>query len=357
MSSVTSRESVLAWIAGVIAVAVVGVGVALVVRSRSDQAPATTTTTSTTAAPTATAPLTGLPIPTANDRPALGVKIDLSPGVNSFAGLEQADMVYELLVEGDITRAMALFQSQDSSKVGPVRSLRASDFQLVANLGDPIVAFSGGDKLTLQAAKLAPFVPYDPDSKNGDEVFTRDRSLRAPHNLFLSTNGVRDNTSGAGNVQAPFTFATPNEPAPVGLPAAGVRIRFTGFVDAAFTWDDARHQWLRWVNRTKQVGADGIQLGVDNVLVLDSTYGTPPWDRNQPMLDPTGRGSGLLLSGGRATAITWSRPEPQMPFTLIGPAGTAIGLPPGRTWVAFPKAGVTVTMDAAAVAALPRAAG
>jgi hypothetical protein len=350
----TSRDKTLAWVAGVVAVIVVGVGVAAFVRSRSDDTPAAaTTTTTTTTVPGARAALTGLPISAPDDRPALGVKIDETPGVNSYAGLERADLIYELLVEGDITRCMAVYQSQDAPKVGPTRSLRASDFQLVANLGHPIVAFSGGDKYTLQAAKFGDFVPYDPDSKNGDEVFRRDRSLRPPHNLFLSTTGVRENTTGAGAVQSPFTFDAPGSPPPAGLPIAGLRIHYTNFAVASFVWNADRHQWLRWANGKPQVDQDGTQLGVDTVLVMDMTYGNPTWDRNQPLLQSVGEGAGLLLSNGTATAVKWARVAAPSPFTLTRDDGTAVALPPGRTWVALPKAGATSTLDAAAVAQLP----
>jgi hypothetical protein len=340
------------WVLGGIVALVAASGAAgawWLVRDEGAEPPTTTSTTSTTSAPTAFAPLTGLPVDTVDLRAALGVKIDMAPEVTRFAGLERADMVDELLVEGGITRGLALFQSQDAASVGPVRSLRTSDFDLVANLNDPIVAFSGADELTLQASRAAPFVPYTPDSPGADQVFRRDRSIRAPHNLFLSTDGVRKHVTDAGTVVAPFDMARPTDPAPRGLPVPGVQIRFSTSTTVAFTWDPARQEWLRWVRGGKPVDFGGSQLGTDNVVVLDMVYGNPPWDRNSPELVSVGRGTGQLLSGGSVTPVRWERPTADTPFTLTSADGVEVRIPSGRTWVAFPPAGVTSTLDDRAV--------
>ena len=352
----TPRDRRLAWITGIVAVVVVAVGVAAFVRSGSDDAP-TTDSPSTTSAPGSTvagstAALTGLPVTTYDPRPALGVKIDEAPGITAFEGLERADLIYEEQVEGGITRCLAVFQSQDAPNVGPVRSLRTSDFDLAENLGHPIIAFSGADKLTLKASKSAPFVPYTPDSSGASKVFHRDRSRKPPHNLFLSTAGVRDNATGAGEVQAPFTHSPPGSPPLAGLPVDGVRIRFTDAVDVAFTWDDARHEWLRWVNRKAHVDGTDTQLGVDSVLILDVVYGHPAWDPTEPELVSVGGGTGLLLSDRTVSTVRWERDTAASPFTLRDADGAMVGLPPGRTWVALPQGGATSMMDAAAIAAL-----
>lgn len=344
------------WIGGVIVLVVLAVGAGawwLFVRDADDGPPPPSTTTTTTApAPAALAPLTGLPVDQVDLRPTLGVKIDMAPEVTRFAGLERADMVYELLVEGGVTRGMALFQSQEAESVGPVRSLRTSDFDLAANLNDPIIAFSGADELTLQASRSAPLVPYTPSSPGAKEVFRRDRALRSPHNLFLSTEGVRDHVDDAGDVVAPFTMAGPTDPAPAGIPVPGVQVRFSTSTTAAFTWDADREEWLRWVRGTAHEDGDEVQLGTANVLVLFMDYGHPPWDRNSPELESVGRGTGQLLSGGSLTPVTWSRPTTTAPFTLAGLDGAEVRLPAGRTWVAFPSPGSASTMDDSDVDAL-----
>ena len=109
--------------------------------------------------------------------------------------------------------------------MGPVRSLRTSDFDLVANLGEPVVAFSGADTLTLRASKSAGLVTVTPDAADGTSVFFRDRKIPAPHNLFLTTIGARAKIRDVGAVNAPFTHTSPGAPAPAGLPLPGLRVQ------------------------------------------------------------------------------------------------------------------------------------
>ena len=353
----TPRDRRLARVAGALAVlaAIAAGAVAVWAVGRSDDPPATTTTTSTTTSSTvpapsgATAPLTGLPVDAADDRSVLGVKVDQHPGITTFSGIERADIVYEELVEGGITRCLALFQSQDAERVGPVRSLRSSDFDLAASLGEPIIAFSGANRHTLEAASQEPFVTYTPDSSGGSEVFRRDRALRAPHNLFLTTVGVREHATGSGSARTPFAHAGPSDVTPPGLPVAGVHIRFSASTEVLFTWDDERGEWLRRAHGRAHVDDADRQLGVDVVLVVDSLYRHAPWDVRQPELVSVGGGDGLVLWDGQVTAVRWTRAAAAEPFTFTTTDGTPLAIPAGRSWVAFAPPGAATPLGATEV--------
>ncbi|HET9769741.1 MAG TPA: DUF3048 domain-containing protein, partial [Acidimicrobiia bacterium] len=99
------------------------------------------------AAPTtAASPLTGLPMDIKRSkRPALVVKIDNAPKARPQVGLNQADVVFEEGVEGGITRFAALFHSEESKPVGPVRSARTTDIKLLSALRHPLFAYSGAN--------------------------------------------------------------------------------------------------------------------------------------------------------------------------------------------------------------------
>jgi hypothetical protein len=333
------------WIvvAVVVVLAAVGVGTAFLVRTAGDsgEAPATASTTTTTEQPPRFAPLTGEPTDAEPQR-VVAVKVDAAPNVTRFSGLERADLVYEVLVEGGITRQMVLFESEEADRVGPVRSLRTSDFDLVENLGDPIVVFSGADDLTLGAALAALDTPFTEGSPGSEDAFRRDTSLRAPHNLFVSTTAVREAVGEPGTVRRPFTHGA----GPAGAPVAGVRIAFSRSTVVEFRWDEDRGEWLRTKDGRAQTDDGDVQLGVDSVLVLDSEYTSPPWDPTSPQLESVGEGGGLLLGDGVLTPVRWSRANPLLPFTLTDAAGAEVALPPGRTWVAFPPPGVTSSVPA-----------
>src|ERR1700689_4034416 len=150
----------------------------------------TTTTTTTSATTTTTtqpvyptAPLTGLPAPTGLSlkRPALTIKIENTPQALPQWGIDQADVVYEEIVNGGITRLAAIFNSHAPAKVGPVRSVRPTDTQVVWPIGG-IFAYSGGAPYAVASIETAPVKLVD-ESSAGTAMF-RDLSLEAPHNLF-----------------------------------------------------------------------------------------------------------------------------------------------------------------------------
>ena len=151
----------------------------------------TTTTTTSTPLPTTTttapkipvAPLTGLPDPThsTRDRSALTIKIDNTPEAMPQYGVQDADVVYEEIVEGGITRLAAIFNSHIPSVVGPVRSVRKTDREIVFPIGG-IFACSGGAEYALKSIATAPVKFYD--QANAGNTMFRDLQREPPHNLF-----------------------------------------------------------------------------------------------------------------------------------------------------------------------------
>ena len=116
-------------------------------KHKSKPAPTTTTT-----APVPTAPFTGLPDPNgvSQTRPSLAVKIENTPEARPQSGLDVADVVYEEVVDGGITRFWAIFNSAAPVNVGPVRSVRAMDPLVVSPLGgaDRVLGWHGAERRT-----------------------------------------------------------------------------------------------------------------------------------------------------------------------------------------------------------------
>jgi len=178
-------------------------------------------------APVPTFPLTDLPAGDAavvSDRRSVAAEIDGLGGIPAVWGVEQSDMVVEVVVEGGLTRLIAIFQSRDPARIGPVRSVRTSDFGVLTPLKRPLLVFSGGNEGTVQMARSAPLLAFMPLSAEGDDVFWRVRSLRAPHNLFAPVPEVRSHAEQGMSPQPLFDFS-PN--APVGRTVGTVKARLT----------------------------------------------------------------------------------------------------------------------------------
>jgi hypothetical protein len=300
----------------------------------------TTRATTTTAATTTTTPgpvsqLTGLPVDDALIilRPALVVKIDNHPNADPQTGLHLADIVFEEQVEG-ISRFAAVFHSASSNPVGPVRSGRTSDVDIVAQLGRPLFAWSGGNRGVTNAINNANLVSLTENAPGG---WYRDRSRRAPHNLYAQGDLLFAQAQvDQGAPPQMFQFLATGEDF-AGRPVPGVTVDFDG-ITPTFRWDAARDGWAREQYGDPHVDAvTGEQHAPTNVVVLFSEYGRSPADPRSPEAITVGEGTAWVFSQGEVIEGRWVRPDATQPAQLLDGSGDVIKLTPGRTWVELPR--------------------
>jgi hypothetical protein len=307
--------------------------------------PTTTTTTvpTTTTAPPPVAPLTG--VAGEFTRPALIVKIDNVSAARPQSGLRQADIVIEEPVEGNLTRLAAVFQSTDASVVGPVRSMRTSDLELIPLFGRPLFAASGGNAGVVPQLHAANVV--DIGNNVSGQGFRRDGGRPAPHNLYSSTPELYQK---APETPPPpkriFRYRIPGERlAPGARPVNGVALRFGGSEISRFTWDPAHGTWRRSQNGTPHMVAEGLQIAPQNVLVAEINYDlSGQLGRSVPHAIVTGYGPAVVLTKGHAISGTWVRPTLADRLRFIAADGrTEINLTPGQTFIELPsRGGVTL---------------
>jgi hypothetical protein len=335
------------WVVVAVVVAVVGAscGGGSKKAKRATTRPSLVTSTSTVALPP-TAPLTGLPDPNGEtrSRPALNVKVENTPMVRPQTGLEAADIVWEEVVEGEITRFLAMFQSQVPAVVGPVRSARLTDPLVVWPVGG-IFAYSGGAPYAVNAINQAPVNVVD-ESKAGPAMF-RNRSQAAPHNLYG---------------RPPQLFVLGGQPVPPPPLFQYVRAAdvFTGQSVAAFTvgfkgddyrvtytWNQATGRWLRSMRGRPFTAASGQQIAPTNVVVMFVQYagGVGALGAEASLV---GQGDVWVFADGKLVKGQWVRPDRAKPAELRDAAGHPIRLLPGSTWVELPAVGYPVGVMAAA---------
>ena len=382
-------------IGGAVAVLLIAGGIAFVLtRSESEEAvePEPTTTTTTTTIPLPVWPLTGLPDAKAGGppHPAIVVKIDNSPDARPQTGINEADIVYEVLVEG-ITRYALVFHSNLVDPVGPVRSARSSDINLVADLSTPLFSWSGanGGVIGEVAAAARKGILIDASYDAAEAAYYRSGDRQAPHNLYVSLPQLLE-LKGPENPVNPSPIFTYRKPVVVvpptttsssssttskkksdtttttlpptttttttlpGAPVPGFTLNFGG-VAVDYVWNPVTSGWSRLQvdqehPRPKSATLDtaGVQVSPANVIVQFIEYGTSPSDSRSPMALTVGSGKVLVFSQGRAIAGTWSRPTADAATTYTSNDGAPILLTPGRTWVALPRAGSQViTLDQA----------
>ncbi len=303
----------------------------------------TTTTTTTTTAPTyPTAPLTGLPDPggAALQRPALTVKIENTPEALPQWGIAQADVVYEEIVNGGITRLAAVFNSQAPAKIGPVRSVRPTDTQVVYPLGG-IFAYSGGAQYAINSIETAPVKLIDEDAA-GNAMF-RDPDLEAPHNLFARGPQLFAFKGTPTPPPALFSYRSPTAAA-VGAPVTSFVVPFPSIYPVTWTWDTATSSWDRTLFGQPDVTGTGQRESPKNVIVMYVNYVNGIGTMNS-YANLQGSGVAMIFSGGKEIVGTWSRgPSMADVIQYKTSSGATVRLTPGQTWVELLNDGVALSI-------------
>ncbi len=296
--------------------------------------------------PGAVYPLLGTPITdqAAASRVAIACKIDNHPNARPQSGLNRADIVFEENVEG-LTRFAAVFHSQGSDPVGPLRSGRTQDIDLLAPYNKPLFCWSGGNSRVTRAVNASDLVNVGHSASRGKGGYYRAKDRKIPHNLFAKTTDLWTLApEGSGPPQPQFTYRGPSDAKPAtSTPVDGAKVSMYN-VKVYWKWDAASGNFLRFNENLKREMephmADDGQVNAKNVLVLYVTYKRSTADRKSPHAVTTGSGEGFVLTDGGMIPVKWERKDASTPFTLTDSAGAIVRFTPGRTWVevAFKKA-------------------
>jgi hypothetical protein len=285
-------------------------------------------------------PLTGLQ-PSRN--PVVAVKIEDTADARPQVGLEQADIVYIEQVEGGLTRLVAVFDSTLPARVGPVRSTRNDDPEIMAQYGPVIYVASGGspeEYKPLDHSKLRAVI-----NDRGGPGFSRAGNRPIPHNLFADLRYIATRVKGprARSIGLVWSRSLANASKP-GL-AVSTRV---GATPVVFRWSSAAHRYLRYYDGRPDRSAAGRAIATPNVIVQFVRGNAFPAD-----IDPAGNpawyqhtvGSGrvVVFRSGRRIDGRWRRAAPPDGTTLTDASGKPIALAPGGAWFVLVNNGVRLT--------------
>jgi len=273
-------------------------------------------------------PFTGEPAKSLG--PVLAVKIDNIVFARPQTGINKADIVYVIPVEGGLSRFMAIFSSHIPPVIGPVRSAREDDLELLRQFGRPGFAFSGAQGQLLPVVQRARIHDLYAWTTRG---YYRDNSRIAPYNLYAHTRELLKQAKGATRAHGiGFTFG----PAPAG----GQRVTTvrTGYSAAsyAFTWSPRRHRWLVSMDGARAMTTDGGQMSAATVVIQHTVvrtskfleYGVPP-----PYAESTGHGTALVLRDGKAYHARWYRWHRDQGTTFTTLSGKPMNFAVGPVWI------------------------
>lgn len=299
--------------------------------------PPSTTTTSTIPIPIA--PFTGLEDPSgiSQTRSSLAVKIENTPEARPQSGLDQADVVYEEVVDGGITRFWAVFNSAAPENVGPIRSVRAMDPAIVTPLHG-VVVFSGGTSENVALVRATPTVTVD--ENNAGDAFFREPTRQSPHNLYGRTS-LLWGFGGQPVPPGPLFAYLDDGAAFTGEPMLSFHVNYEQGYDVTYVWDAAVGGWKRFQRTDEPFMAAAIpevQIAPTNVIVQFVPY------EGAGEGNLYGTGEAWVFSNGALVRGTWSRVYPEAPTVFADALGNPILLTPGRTWVEIFPLGQTVDL-------------
>ncbi|HVF52630.1 MAG TPA: DUF3048 domain-containing protein [Actinomycetota bacterium] len=267
-------------------------------------------------------------------RPAVAVKVENATVAYPLSGLEDAEIVYEELIEGGVTRFMAIYHCSDPKKAGPVRSARMVDPAIMMPV-TKILAFSGANEGVLQGLADAGVVALEENVAGAGLVRIPREGLSLEHTLYADTVKLRK--LGRKDFADPppenFEFGELDEQ---GKKARSITIEFSSAAIINYTWSE--RGWLRSHDGVPFMSDTGEQIAVDNVLIEEhevgfsdfvDVVGTP----SPEIVDVSGSGRAVLFRDGRAIKGRWVRESATSPVAFETKSGKEMVFAPGSTWI------------------------
>jgi hypothetical protein len=267
------------------------------------------------------------------DGRVLAVKFDNTAKSHPQVGLAKADVVYVEQVEGGVTRLVAVYSSQLPKEVGPVRSARITDIELLRQYGTVALAYSGSqprlnDNLQRARLKLVP--------GTSGQGYHRSSSRPAPYNVIGDPRALLQRAG--GGVSAPKQVGYGFGP----LPAGGKRARSVTarypMATVGAVWSSERRRWLLSMDGRKDMAAEGGQLGAATFIIQYAKVVPSVFHDVNGVVTPqtitVGHGPALIFREGRVFSAKWSRSNSSKP-TQYTIGGKKAVFAPGTIWVSL----------------------
>lgn len=264
-------------------------------------------------------------------RPAIALKIEDSPDARPQSGLDEADIVFEEIVEGGITRFMAIFHCGDATQAGPVRSARFNDPEIAAPY-TRIIAYSGSNGIVerqFDKSKIASLT----EMTGGDAFFRVPPGVLQTHNLFANTKKIRAHDFKRGTPAPKQVFEFGPVPSDA-KKAKSVALHFTAAATIEYRW--AKGGWSRFEGGAPFLVATGDQIKVPNVLIQEVEVNNSPTivdvaGNPSPEIDLQSGGRAFLFRDGKVIKGKWKIEKGQPVYTTK--SGEPMTFAVGSTWI------------------------
>jgi hypothetical protein len=289
----------------------------------------------TTVVPDPVQPLTGQPLRDKKllSKVALVVKVSNDRKARPQTGINEADIVFEAWGAGP-TRFATIWHSRDADFVGPIRSCREQDVNLVGEFNGAVFACSGGNPGNNALVRNSDMMLITEGRGPGWEL---DPNRSRPHKTHANTRLLRTNAGPerTGPAQQ-FHYRAPGEAPTVGTPTSGFDLQIQS-VFVQWRYDKPSRKYFRAQDHLPHLLTDGRQVSTENVIIVWLDYYRSHTDARSPDGRSTGKGAATVFTGGRMIHGMWKRKTRRAPFAFTDDKGHAILLTPGRTFIELPN--------------------
>ncbi|MGV8970580.1 MAG: DUF3048 domain-containing protein [Microbacteriaceae bacterium] len=264
--------------------------------------------------------------------PSIAAKIDNHPNARPQVGLELTDIVFEELVEGGLTRYLAIWHSTLPAELGPVRSIRPMDPDIVSSFGG-IIAYSGGQDKFVRLMKAAPVYNAIHGQPDTADTFFRSKGRPSPHDVLVKAQVVVGQHPEIAAPPQQFAFSLDVASATAskeGVATSSISLVFGAPSRPSWSWSPDTQSWLRAQSGVADMDSNGAQLSATNVVIVRVPVTV---SGGIPKTELVGSGEAWVSTGGATIAVQWSKASATDPLVLVDANGVVVRLAPGNIWM------------------------
>jgi hypothetical protein len=289
--------------------------------------------------------------------PVLILKIDNSPGARPHTGLQAADIVYVEEIEGGYNRFVAVYSSNLPREIGPVRSARITDIDIVAQFGRAAFGYSGAQSRLIPALKSGNFI--DVSGLTGPAGWVRSPDRVGPYDFMARPAGLLERAAAIGEVSTARDIGLTFDESPMlgGWAVNEVEVKYPAS-KVGFKWDAAEKNWQVLLDGAPDIDTYTKKpVAASTVLVpiveQSSTGFRDKWGGVTPKQETIGEGAVLVLRNGRAMWARWSRLSAEEGMRITKD-GIPVPMASGQIWFVLTDRATKITPTPANIATADR---
>lgn len=275
-----------------------------------------------------------VPDEAATTKPVTAIMIENSPDARPQSGLKDAELVFEAIAEGGITRFLCLYQINKPQLIGPVRSLREYYVDWLTPY-QPSVAHVGGSAAALKMIRNGRY--RDIDQFFNGQFYWRSRDRYAPHNVYTSFEKLDTLNQQRNYLKSePQTFARQafQPPKDTNFLATKINFRISSLLyNVDYVYNIKTNQYQRHVGGKPHLDREKGQITANAVIAIQTDMQRILQDGYREQITTIGQGQAYVFQNGQVVEVTWKKPAQNQALRFYRADGQELAINAGPVWI------------------------